>query len=236
MSLRSLASELLEEMNSRTSDLVAGLVAMELSGSFTVNRREFEKSSQQHLNALRLAWAGEASGHAAIQNGGGDKSNNKTKQQHRHQPSDQIPAAVAAAAALQSNVTAAAQMLNTVALLSSSDGSGMDQLVPPASLRRLPASATAPDQLLSMMATTLTYFTVSCHRISDGVPLHIMYYLVNGFTSNFRAALGQELLALTSDQIVALLAEDGTLASRRAALVGQKNILEKALRTLRAVA
>lgn len=107
---------------------------------------------------------------------------------------------------------------------------------PGVTLSPIPATATGPAELLSMMAVVLTYYGISVRRLTDTVSMSIMHHLINSFTKQFRSRLASKLLSLSADSVGALLVEDAQSAAKRAALKGQKDMLEQALKVMRAAA
>lgn len=155
---------------------------MELSGTlFAVSRREFSRASSQHLEGLRMLLAtsfsgpsantaastastpqgsplGEAAAAGTPAGGAGEPAG--------HNPSRLLPVAVSG------------QMhagLYDAALASQG-------IVLPA----VPATATGTPELLSMMAASLTYYSLACRRLSDTVSMSVMHHLVTAFTTRFR--------------------------------------------------
>jgi hypothetical protein len=208
---RELASELLEELHSDTTAAVDSLVAMELSGAFAVCRREFSRASNQHLEGLRTLIT--AAG------------------------SNLQPGTAAAADAPAAAEGAAKAGSGSIKRRGNSE-SGTQQVSglyePPTLLAPIPATATGPGKLLSMMSVVLTYFGISCRRLADTVSMSIMHHLIGSFNSKFRARLAGQLLSLSSEAVGALLVEEPACAARRAALKQKKDLLEQAMKLMRA--
>jgi hypothetical protein len=210
---RELASELLEELHSDTTAAVDSLVAMELSGAFAVCRREFSRASNQHLEGLRTLITA-AGSNPALQPG------------------------TAAAADTPAAAEGAAKAGSSSIKRWGNSESGTQQVSglyePPTLLAPIPATATGPGELLSMMSVVLTYFGISCRRLADTVSMSIMHHLIGSFNSKFRARLAGQLLSLSSEAVGALLVEEPACAARRAALKQKKDLLEQAMKLMRA--
>lgn len=122
------------------------------------------------------------------------------------------------------------------AAAASQHASRLYEPAPGAVLSAIPATATGPSELLSMMAVVLTYYGISTRRLSDTVSLSVIHHLVNSFTSKFRARLAAQLLSLPAASVAAMLVEDAASAARRGALASQRDMLEQALKVIRAAA
>jgi hypothetical protein len=217
---RELASELLEELHSDTTAAVDSLVAMELSGAFAVCRREFSRASNQHLEGLRTLITAAGSSPAA-------------------QPGNAAAADGAAAGERAAKASGGSSIKRRTTSEHGAGAVGSQQQVaglyePPTLLAPIPATATGPGELLSMMSVVLTYFGISCRRLADTVSMSIMHHLIGSFNSKFRARLAGQLLSLSSEAVGALLVEEPACAARRAALKQKKDLLEQAMKLMRA--
>jgi hypothetical protein len=168
---RDLAAELLEELNSETTAAVDSLVAMEMSGTlFAVSRREFSRASNQHLEGLRMLLA--TSFTAAASSGSTPQGSPVTETAgtapagNSCDPNRLLPVAVSGQMHAGLYDTALANQ----------------GIVLPA----IPATATGTPELLSMMAASLTYYSLACRRLSDTVSMSVMHHLVTAFTTRFR--------------------------------------------------
>lgn len=187
-------------------------------------RREFSRSSNQHLEGLKSLLATAASSAHAPSAAAADSTSSTAESR-----------SIAAVGSNSSNRRrAAAEQLHTGAMPAHQQTAGLYE--PGVALSPVPATATGPAELLSMMAVVLTYYGISVRRLTDSVSMSIMHHLIDSFNKQFRSRLASKLLSLSSDAVSALLVEDAQSAARRAALKGQKDMLEQALKVMRAAA
>jgi len=107
------------------------------------------------------------------------------------------------------------------------------------------------DQLLTLAAVSVTYFTMSSRRLVDVVPLHIMHYLITRFADQLKGRVAEAMATTAKERAVkrqataaaaeleallGLLAEDEATAAVRRELLARQAALRGALAALRAVA
>jgi len=221
---REIAAELLEELLAETTASVDSLVAMEWSGAFAVARREFSKTSAQHLEGLKtlLASGGSLAPSNDVRSAAAGKAGQLVTQSSGR----------SRFTAEQQGGAAGHGGFVTVGGVGPAAASGLYETG--AALGSLPATSTGPAELLSMMAAVLTYYGISCRRLADTVSLAVMHHLVNSFINKLRPRLAAELLALSPTAVGSLLVEDSQSAAKRAALTNQKEVLEQAMKVIRA--
>ncbi|KAL6764895.1 P-loop containing nucleoside triphosphate hydrolase protein [Haematococcus lacustris] len=95
-------------------------------------------------------------------------------------------------------------------------------------------SSLSGDQVLTMVAVALTYFTLASRRLVDNVPMHVMHYLIARFGTEIKPRLVSTLLAgRDAASLAALLQEDELTSRRRAELCAQRDALQGALVAMR---
>lgn len=206
---------------------------MELAGAFAVCRREFSRASNQHLEGLRTLISAASTNSALLAGSNGSSNSAITPAGDGSSGADASKAGSYFAADGGSR-----KRLSEAASSAAAAGIALPQTAglyePPTLLAPIPATATGPGELLSMMAVVLTYFGISCRRLADTVSMSIMHHLISSFNSKFRARLAAQLLSLTTEAVAGLLVEDAACAARRAALKQKKDLLEQAMRLMRA--
>lgn len=212
---------------------------MELSGAFAVCRREFGRASAQQLEGLRTLMAGASLSGSTLQpvtapgvsNGDGG---NDTSQRGSGKPGgpDSRGPAIAGQQQSQQSQLSTQPLCTATTSTNTATSSGLYEPVQP--LLPLPATATGPAELLAMMAAVLAYYGLSCRRLSDTAAMAVSHHLVTAFSARFRSRLTSVMLGLPGDAVAGMLVEDGACAAQRATLQERKDLLEHALRVMRA--